>query len=195
MNDLTSLVQGTQNPPEAHAAQLQRHRRHTVTMRSRPVRRALMVVLALNALSAAQKVSVGARTGALTALAAALESVLDMLSNGVGSSRCLSQRADRTMITDGARHRIAAVVAPRLHIRGCGARRHRRAAHRVEWQSDSSPFHSHSRRCARGRGGSSRRDRAYDSRREGSVRRLARVARRPGICSPRSRSSRTGRRG
>ena len=52
-------------------------------MRSRPVRRALMVVLALNALSAALKISVGARTGALTVLGAALESVLDMLSNGV----------------------------------------------------------------------------------------------------------------
>jgi cation diffusion facilitator family transporter len=52
-------------------------------MRSKDVRRALLVVLALNALSAALKVSVGARTGALTVLGAALESVLDMLSNGV----------------------------------------------------------------------------------------------------------------
>ncbi len=42
-----------------------------------------MVVLALNAVSAALKVGVGARTGALTVLGAALESVLDMLSNGV----------------------------------------------------------------------------------------------------------------
>jgi cation diffusion facilitator family transporter len=47
------------------------------------VRRALLVVLALNALSAALKIGVGARTGALTVLGAALESVLDMLSNGV----------------------------------------------------------------------------------------------------------------
>ena len=52
--------------------------------RSLGVRRALMVVLLLNAISAALKVSVGARTGALTVLGAALESVLDMLSNGVG---------------------------------------------------------------------------------------------------------------
>ena len=51
--------------------------------RSTRVRRALMVVLVLNALSAALKVSVGARTGALTVLGAALESVLDMMSNGV----------------------------------------------------------------------------------------------------------------
>lgn len=52
-------------------------------MRSTGVRRALMVVLLLNAISVALKVSVGARTGSLTALGAALESVLDMLSNGV----------------------------------------------------------------------------------------------------------------
>ena len=51
--------------------------------RSTGVRRALLVVLALNALSAALKVTVGARTGALTVLGAALESVLDMMSNGV----------------------------------------------------------------------------------------------------------------
>jgi cation diffusion facilitator family transporter len=47
------------------------------------VRRALMIVLLLNAASAALKVAVGARTGALTVLGAALESTLDMLSNGV----------------------------------------------------------------------------------------------------------------
>src|SRR5450759_3813481 len=52
-------------------------------MRSTGVRRALMVVLLLNAISVALKVSVGARTGSLTVLGAALESVLDMLSNGV----------------------------------------------------------------------------------------------------------------
>jgi cation diffusion facilitator family transporter len=40
-------------------------------------------VLLLNALSAALKIGVGARTGALTVLGAALESSLDMLSNGV----------------------------------------------------------------------------------------------------------------
>ena len=51
--------------------------------RSAGVRRALLVVLAFNALSAAIKIAVGARTGALTVLGAALESVLDMLSNVV----------------------------------------------------------------------------------------------------------------
>jgi cation diffusion facilitator family transporter len=51
--------------------------------RSAGVRRALLIVLLLNALSAALKVGVGARTGALTVLGAALESGLDMLSNGV----------------------------------------------------------------------------------------------------------------
>jgi cation diffusion facilitator family transporter len=52
-------------------------------MRAAGVRRALFVVLLLNALSAALKVGVGARTGSLTVLGAALESGLDMLSNGV----------------------------------------------------------------------------------------------------------------
>jgi cation diffusion facilitator family transporter len=51
--------------------------------RSAGVRRALLIVLLLNALSAGLKVGVGARTGALTVLGAALESALDMLSNGV----------------------------------------------------------------------------------------------------------------
>src|SRR5215217_8235897 len=55
-----------------------------VAARSAGVRRALLVVLLLNALSAAIKIGVGARTGALTVLGAALESVLDMLSNVVG---------------------------------------------------------------------------------------------------------------
>lgn len=54
-----------------------------IESRSAGVRRALMVVLLLNAASAALKVAVGARTGALTVLGAALESTLDMLSNGV----------------------------------------------------------------------------------------------------------------
>lgn len=52
--------------------------------RSAGVLRALLIVLLLNALSAALKIGVGARTGALTVLGAALESALDMLSNGVG---------------------------------------------------------------------------------------------------------------
>jgi cation diffusion facilitator family transporter len=51
--------------------------------RSAGVLRALLIVLLLNALSAALKIGVGARTGALTVLGAALESALDMLSNGV----------------------------------------------------------------------------------------------------------------
>lgn len=48
------------------------------------IRRALLFVLLLNALSVALKIGVGARTGALTVLGAALESGLDMLSNVVG---------------------------------------------------------------------------------------------------------------
>lgn len=51
--------------------------------RSTGVRQALIVVLVLNTISAALKIGVGARTGALTVLGAALESALDMLSNGV----------------------------------------------------------------------------------------------------------------
>jgi cation diffusion facilitator family transporter len=51
--------------------------------RSAGVRRALLFVLLLNALSATLKIGVGARTGALTVLGAALESTLDMLSNVV----------------------------------------------------------------------------------------------------------------
>jgi cation diffusion facilitator family transporter len=51
--------------------------------RSGGVKAALIVVLLLNAVSAALKIGVGARTGALTVLGAALESALDMLSNGV----------------------------------------------------------------------------------------------------------------
>jgi cation diffusion facilitator family transporter len=47
------------------------------------VRTALLIVLALNAASAALKIGVGARTGAVTVLGAALESALDMLSNVV----------------------------------------------------------------------------------------------------------------
>jgi cation diffusion facilitator family transporter len=65
-------------PPHTDAVGTQMY-----STRSTGVRRALFVVLALNLLSAALKVGVGARTGALTVLGAALESVLDMLSNGV----------------------------------------------------------------------------------------------------------------
>jgi cation diffusion facilitator family transporter len=80
---LTSQVRSTQTDAMPAATQVD-ERSLSTKGRSRAVRRALMVVLALNALSAALKVGVGARTGALTVLGAALESLLDMLSNGVG---------------------------------------------------------------------------------------------------------------
>lgn len=50
------------------------------------VRRALLLVLLLNAVVAAVKVVVGLRTGALTVLGAALESGLDVLNNLIGVS-------------------------------------------------------------------------------------------------------------
>ncbi|HEY4306387.1 MAG TPA: cation diffusion facilitator family transporter [Gemmatimonadaceae bacterium] len=53
-------------------------------MRSPAVRRTLLVVLALNALVAAIKITIGVRTGALTVLGAALESGLDMFNNVIG---------------------------------------------------------------------------------------------------------------
>ena len=49
--------------------------------RARAVRRALVVVLALNALVTVVKLVVGLRTGALTVVGAALESTLDLLNN------------------------------------------------------------------------------------------------------------------
>lgn len=48
------------------------------------VRRALLVVLLLNAAATVVKVIVGLHTNALTVLGAALESALDMLNNGIG---------------------------------------------------------------------------------------------------------------
>ena len=48
------------------------------------VRRALIVVLVLNALVAGVRIVVGLHTGALTVLGAALESALDMLNNVIG---------------------------------------------------------------------------------------------------------------
>ena len=48
------------------------------------VRRALIVVLVLNAVVAGVKVAVGLHTGTLTVLGAALESALDMLNNVIG---------------------------------------------------------------------------------------------------------------
>jgi cation diffusion facilitator family transporter len=80
---LTALVRETQNAPMHSPLQYSPTPRSSPEVRSAGVRRALMVVLLLNALSAAIKVGVGARTGALTVLGAALESALDMLSNGV----------------------------------------------------------------------------------------------------------------
>ncbi|NUO40307.1 MAG: cation transporter [Gemmatimonadaceae bacterium] len=68
-----------------HAPSQSEHARPTFPEgRSERVRRALLFVLFLNALSVALKIGVGARTGALTVLGAALESGLDMLSNAVG---------------------------------------------------------------------------------------------------------------
>ncbi len=58
-----------------------RRARHATTP---AVRRVLIVVLTVNAVVALIKVGVGARTGALTVLGAALESGLDMLSNLFG---------------------------------------------------------------------------------------------------------------
>lgn len=55
----------------------------TPEARAGAVKMALVIVLLLNAVSAALKIAVGARTGALTVVGAALESALDMLSNGV----------------------------------------------------------------------------------------------------------------
>lgn len=60
-------------------------RRHESRETSSPaVRRVLAVVLVLNAIVAVVKIVVGARTGALTVLGAALESGLDMLNNIFG---------------------------------------------------------------------------------------------------------------
>jgi cation diffusion facilitator family transporter len=80
---LTALVRHTQN------ASMSARPQSDVVIPARPegraagVKRALLIVLVLNGLSAALKISVGARTGSLTVLGAALESALDMLSNGV----------------------------------------------------------------------------------------------------------------
>jgi cation diffusion facilitator family transporter len=74
---------GAVNAPAQSESSVADDGRSDTWARSSGVRRALLAVLALNALSAALKIGVGARTGALTVLGAALESVLDMLSNGV----------------------------------------------------------------------------------------------------------------
>ena len=85
---MTPLGQPTQDAPMDARAQSEivrtdGARADNLATRSAGVRRALLVVLLLNALSAAIKIGVGARTGALTVLGAALESVLDTLSNVV----------------------------------------------------------------------------------------------------------------
>jgi cation diffusion facilitator family transporter len=80
---LTALVRETQNASMHARTQSDGATPPSPEARSAGVRRALLVVLFLNALSALLKVGVGARTGALTVLGAALESGLDMLSNGV----------------------------------------------------------------------------------------------------------------
>jgi len=69
--------------PQSGVSQRAAHSADSHVGRSAGVRRALLVVLVLNALSAALKLGAGARTGALTVLGAALESLLDMLSNVV----------------------------------------------------------------------------------------------------------------
>ena len=89
MMALTSLGRPTQDAAMDARAQSEIVRSDVaradiLAVRSTGVRRALLVVLLLNAISAAIKVGVGARTGALTVLGAALESVLDMMSNVVG---------------------------------------------------------------------------------------------------------------
>jgi cation diffusion facilitator family transporter len=80
---LTAFVRQTQNASMHARTQSDDARPTSPAARSAGVRRALLIVLLLNALSAALKIGVGARTGALTVLGAALESGLDMLSNGV----------------------------------------------------------------------------------------------------------------
>jgi cation diffusion facilitator family transporter len=85
---LTSLGRSTQDaameaPAQSDAALSDGGRARILAARSAGVRRALLVVLVLNAISAGIKIAVGARTGALTVLGAALESVLDMMSNVV----------------------------------------------------------------------------------------------------------------
>jgi cation diffusion facilitator family transporter len=69
--------------PQSAAAPRARHP-ISADARSAAIRRTLLVVLALNAIVTIAKVVVGARTGTLTVLGAALESGLDMLNNVVG---------------------------------------------------------------------------------------------------------------
>ncbi len=78
-----SALRDDQDAPMSARTQSGEEESASPEARSRGVRRALLIVLVLNALSTALKVGVGARTGSLTVLGAALESGLDMLSNVV----------------------------------------------------------------------------------------------------------------
>jgi cation diffusion facilitator family transporter len=80
---LTALVRQTQNAPMSAHTQSAIDAARPPGARPNGVRNALLIVLLLNTVSAGIKIGVGARTGALTVLGAALESALDMLSNGV----------------------------------------------------------------------------------------------------------------
>ena len=80
---LTAFARRPQTAPMRASTQSEDVQVLSPSHRTAGVRRALTVVLLLNAASAAMKIAVGARTGALTVLGAALESTLDMLSNGV----------------------------------------------------------------------------------------------------------------
>lgn len=75
---MTALVRRRQDARRLARAQSVVSAPQSPEARAAGVRRALMFVLFLNALSAVLKVAVEARTGALTVLGAALESGLDM---------------------------------------------------------------------------------------------------------------------
>lgn len=70
--------------PTTQTTAVRRRRFETHGEHSPAVRRTLAVVLALNTAVALVKIVIGARTGALTVLGAALESGLDMLGNIIG---------------------------------------------------------------------------------------------------------------
>jgi cation diffusion facilitator family transporter len=84
MKRLTGLPATAQVAPVAAFPQSVTARPISADERSAAVRRTLLVVLALNAIVTIAKLIVGARTGTLTVLGAALESGLDMLNNVVG---------------------------------------------------------------------------------------------------------------
>ena len=84
------LTGGSLPPQVARVAQstqsAARRRQVANDARSPAVRRTLAIVLVLNAVVAASKILVGAHTGSLTVLGAALESGLDMFNNVIGMS-------------------------------------------------------------------------------------------------------------